>query len=151
MGYSEARGPLTYEKNLKSKFSCQTPFKTFVPITSKNSSSGWMHVSVVGYLLGWTGGNLRFGWSTVCCSCSYYINTIKSIFIYSVSHVCTLRYKQCDRATNKRRHFMSSLMIYGERRSNEERAKANGTSFPAIYFSNNTVFSCFCGPACLLM
>jgi hypothetical protein len=29
MGYSEARGPLTYEKNLKSKFSCQTPFKEF--------------------------------------------------------------------------------------------------------------------------
>ncbi len=27
MGYAEARGPLTYEKNLKSKFSCQTPFK----------------------------------------------------------------------------------------------------------------------------
>jgi hypothetical protein len=29
MGYSEARGPLTYEKNLKSKFSCQTPFKAY--------------------------------------------------------------------------------------------------------------------------
>ncbi len=27
MGYLEARGLLTYEKNLKSKFSCQTPFK----------------------------------------------------------------------------------------------------------------------------
>jgi hypothetical protein len=26
MGYSEARGPLAYEKNLKSKFSCQSPF-----------------------------------------------------------------------------------------------------------------------------
>ncbi len=27
MVYSEARGLLTYEKNLKSNFSCQTPFK----------------------------------------------------------------------------------------------------------------------------
>ncbi len=27
MGYSEARGTLIYEKNLKSKISCQTPFK----------------------------------------------------------------------------------------------------------------------------
>ena len=27
MRYSEARGTLIYEKNLKSKISCQTPFK----------------------------------------------------------------------------------------------------------------------------
>jgi hypothetical protein len=27
MGYSRARGNLTYEKNLKTKISCQTPFK----------------------------------------------------------------------------------------------------------------------------
>ncbi len=27
--YSEARGKLIYEKNLKSKISCQTPFKLF--------------------------------------------------------------------------------------------------------------------------
>ncbi len=27
MVYSGARGTLIYEKNLKSKFSCQTPFK----------------------------------------------------------------------------------------------------------------------------
>jgi hypothetical protein len=27
MGYSEARGTLIYEKNRKSKISCQTPFK----------------------------------------------------------------------------------------------------------------------------
>jgi hypothetical protein len=27
MRYSEARGTLNYEKNLKSKISCQTPFK----------------------------------------------------------------------------------------------------------------------------
>jgi hypothetical protein len=27
MGYSEAQGTLIYEKNLKSKISCQTPFK----------------------------------------------------------------------------------------------------------------------------
>ncbi len=27
MGYSGARGTLIYEKNLKSKISCQTPFK----------------------------------------------------------------------------------------------------------------------------
>jgi hypothetical protein len=27
MGYSEARGTLIYEKNLKAKISCQTPFK----------------------------------------------------------------------------------------------------------------------------
>jgi hypothetical protein len=27
MGYSEARGTLIYKKNLKSKISCQTPFK----------------------------------------------------------------------------------------------------------------------------
>jgi hypothetical protein len=30
MGYSGARGTLIYEKNLKSKISCQTPFKCFV-------------------------------------------------------------------------------------------------------------------------
>jgi hypothetical protein len=30
MIYSEARGTLIYEKNLKSKISCQTPFKEIV-------------------------------------------------------------------------------------------------------------------------
>jgi hypothetical protein len=29
MGYSGARGTLIYEKNLKAKISCQTPFKGF--------------------------------------------------------------------------------------------------------------------------
>jgi hypothetical protein len=28
LGYSEARGTLIYEKNLKPKISCQTPFKS---------------------------------------------------------------------------------------------------------------------------
>jgi hypothetical protein len=28
MGYSRARGKLIYEKNMKSKISCQTPFNT---------------------------------------------------------------------------------------------------------------------------
>ena len=35
MGYSGARGTLIYEKNLKSKISCQTPFKRFT-----NTGSG---------------------------------------------------------------------------------------------------------------
>ncbi len=30
MVYSGARGTLIYEKNLKSKFSCQTPFKDLI-------------------------------------------------------------------------------------------------------------------------
>jgi hypothetical protein len=30
-GYSGARGTLIYEKNLKSKISCQTPFEAEVP------------------------------------------------------------------------------------------------------------------------
>jgi hypothetical protein len=33
MGYSGARGTLIYEKNLKAKISCQTPFK--VSVTGK--------------------------------------------------------------------------------------------------------------------
>jgi hypothetical protein len=32
---SEARGTLIYEKNLKSKFSCQTPFKALHPTLIK--------------------------------------------------------------------------------------------------------------------
>jgi hypothetical protein len=32
MVYSGARGTLIYEKNLKSKFSCQTPFKDDVTV-----------------------------------------------------------------------------------------------------------------------
>ncbi len=32
MGDSEAQGTLTYEKNLKSKISCQTPFKAVLRI-----------------------------------------------------------------------------------------------------------------------
>ncbi len=35
MRYSEARGTLIYEKNIKSKISCQTPFKPFL-FTSAN-------------------------------------------------------------------------------------------------------------------
>ncbi len=30
MGYSGARGTLIYEKNLKAKISCQTPFNLFI-------------------------------------------------------------------------------------------------------------------------
>jgi hypothetical protein len=33
MGYSGAQGTLIYEKNLKSKISCQTPFKYTFKIT----------------------------------------------------------------------------------------------------------------------
>jgi hypothetical protein len=33
MGYYEARGTLIYEKNLKAKISCQTPFKIYFFIT----------------------------------------------------------------------------------------------------------------------
>ncbi len=45
MEYLWAWGTLIYEKNLKSKISCQTPFKTFVPITSKNSASVLLEIS----------------------------------------------------------------------------------------------------------
>jgi hypothetical protein len=38
MGYSGARGTLIYEKNLKSKISCQTPFKCTV---SQVMASEW--------------------------------------------------------------------------------------------------------------
>jgi hypothetical protein len=50
MAYSGARGTLIYEKNLKSKISCQTPFKILFPfhlatglligIVSTNRQSG---------------------------------------------------------------------------------------------------------------
>ncbi len=33
MGYSGAQGTLIYEKNLKSKISCQTPFNKLIAIT----------------------------------------------------------------------------------------------------------------------
>jgi hypothetical protein len=33
LGYSGARGTLIYEKNLKPKISCQTPFKAFYKCT----------------------------------------------------------------------------------------------------------------------
>jgi hypothetical protein len=46
LGYSEAQGTLIYEKNLKSKISCQTPFKflnkessLYSYIRNKNSAS----------------------------------------------------------------------------------------------------------------
>ncbi len=44
MGYSGAWGTLIYEKNLKAKISCQTPFKTAffdVECATKNSEVGY--------------------------------------------------------------------------------------------------------------
>ncbi len=40
MGYSGARGTRIYEKNLKSKISCQTPFKGKVEQKLEQSESG---------------------------------------------------------------------------------------------------------------
>ncbi len=53
MGYSEARGPLTYEKNLKSKFSCQTPF---------NSHKNDYEFRLCNNILGW-----RPAWNLSVC------------------------------------------------------------------------------------
>jgi hypothetical protein len=39
MGYSGARGTLIYKKNLKSKISCQTPFKSWWSCISKFSQA----------------------------------------------------------------------------------------------------------------
>ncbi len=44
MGYSGARGTLIYEKNLKAKISCQTPFKT----QSENSKQGAFQEKKIG-------------------------------------------------------------------------------------------------------
>jgi hypothetical protein len=37
MRYSEARGTLIYEKNLKSKISCRTPFKLQTQVSAPES------------------------------------------------------------------------------------------------------------------
>ncbi len=54
MGYSGAQGTLIYEKNLKSKISCQTPFKlgiglgrcvsTFCVVFLKHKTTQWRSV-----------------------------------------------------------------------------------------------------------
>ncbi len=41
MRYSEARGTLIYEKNLKSKILCQTPFKDLLIHKLINPNSHW--------------------------------------------------------------------------------------------------------------
>ncbi len=72
-----------------------------------------MHVSVVGYLVGWMCGNLRYGCQLFVVLVLIILKLVKA-YSYSVCHVCTLWCKLCDSATNKRRHFMSSLMVYGK-------------------------------------
>jgi hypothetical protein len=48
MVYSGARGTLIYEKNLKSKFSCQTPFKAVYQAYAHHTHSQglWMLLQI---------------------------------------------------------------------------------------------------------
>jgi hypothetical protein len=50
MVYSGARGTLIYEKNLKSKFSCQTPFKLYLAWTKGIASKPPASESTVNYV-----------------------------------------------------------------------------------------------------
>jgi hypothetical protein len=48
MRYSEARGTLIYEKNLKSKISCQTPFKDLFLQNRQTKVTVRPHIRMVG-------------------------------------------------------------------------------------------------------
>jgi hypothetical protein len=50
MGYSEARGTLIYEKSLKSKISCQTPFKQKYSRLSEVSQLGTGLPDYIGHM-----------------------------------------------------------------------------------------------------
>ncbi len=45
MGYSGARGTLIYEKNLKAKISCQTPFNLFITLAGAVLLHVWLYVA----------------------------------------------------------------------------------------------------------
>jgi hypothetical protein len=69
MAYSGARGTLIYEKNLKSKISCQTPFNTLkIPSLSKHEfCSNCISVERGG------GGGIQGTNSAMLCSLSPYL------------------------------------------------------------------------------